>query len=208
MGRCKRGISTRWRRCTPRLLSCRASRTGRRQCSRNELDVGPHHVEWSDRCDVVRGIPARTGHWLCEPWHDDGDIVHGYGRVAEPAYLYKVRAINAGGSADSAPDLATTVIFTDDPLVAGSTIIKAVHLAELRTAVNAVRALAGLAAATFTDAATPGVIVKAVHINELRTDLDQAMSALGFPTGGYTDTLTAGVVIKAIHFQEIRNRVK
>lgn len=127
---------------------------------------------------------------------------------ANTAYLYFVRAINAGGTADSAPDLATTVIFTDDPLVAGVTIIKAVHLAELRTAVNAVRALAGLAAGTYTDAATPGVVVKAVHINELRTQLDQAMSALALPTGGWTDTLGPGVPIKAIHFQEIRNRVK
>ena len=128
--------------------------------------------------------------------------------AANTAYLYKVRAVNAGGSADSAPDLATTVIFTDDPLAGGSTPIKAVHLAQLRTAVNAVRALAGLAAATFTDTAAAGVRIKAVHITELRTELDQAMSALGLTTGGWTDVLGTGVTIKAIHFQEIRNRVK
>jgi fibronectin type 3 domain-containing protein len=125
------------------------------------------------------------------------------------SYLYRVRAVNsAGTSTDSPSDLATTVIFTDDPLVARSTVIKAVHLAELRTAVNAVRALAGLTSATFTDSATRGVVVKAVHINELRTVLDTALSALGLATGGYTDTITRGVVIKAIHFQELRNRVK
>jgi hypothetical protein len=129
--------------------------------------------------------------------------------VANTSYLYRVRAVNAtGASGDSAADLATTVIFTDDPLVARSTLIKAVHLAELRTAVNAVRALAGLAAATFTDAAVRGVVVKAVHINELRTALDAALTALGLPAGGYTDVLARGVLIKAIHFQEIRNRVK
>jgi hypothetical protein len=129
--------------------------------------------------------------------------------VANTAYLYRVKATNlAGSSANSAPDLATTVIFTDDPLVAGTTFIKAVHLAELRTAVNAVRALAGLAAATFTDAATPGVVVKAVHITQLRTGLDAALTTLGLPAGGYTNAVAAGVVIKAIDFQEIRNRVK
>jgi PKD repeat protein len=100
------------------------------------------------------------------------------------------------------------VIFTDDPLVPGSTIIKAVHLAELRTAVNAVRALAGLSAATFTDSATPGVVIKAVHITELRTALDPALSALGLPTGGYTDTISRGVIVKAVHIQELRNRMK
>ena len=106
-----------------------------------------------------------------------------------------------------APDLAASDEAPRSLLAAG-TVIKAVHLAELRTAVNAVRALAGLAAATFTDPATPGVVVKAVHVNELRSDLDQAMGSLGLPTGGWTDSLAAGVTIKAIHFQEIRNRVK
>ena len=127
------------------------------------------------------------------------------------SYLYRVRAVNsAGASSDSPPDFATTVIFTDDPLGPRSTVIKAVHLAELRTAVNAMRALAGLGAATFTDSATRGVVVKAVHITELRSDLDAAMQALGFTSfvGGYTNAISRGVVIKAVDFQEIRNRVK
>jgi hypothetical protein len=127
------------------------------------------------------------------------------------AYLYRVRAVNsAGASGDSPSDVATTVVFTDDPLVPRSTVIKAVHLAELRTAVNAVRALAGLAAGTYTDPASRGVVVKAVHVTELRSNLDAAMQALGFSSfvGGYTNAVARGVVIKAVDFQEIRNRVK
>jgi hypothetical protein len=115
--------------------------------------------------------------------------------AANTAYLYRVRAVGSGG--------------TDDPLGSG-VVVRAVHLAELRTAVNAVRALAGLPAATFTDSATRGVVVKAIHITELRAALDAAMNAIGFTSlaGGYTDTLSSAVKIKAIHFQEIRNRVK
>jgi hypothetical protein len=129
--------------------------------------------------------------------------------AANTAYLYRVRAVNSGGaSADSASDLATTVFFTDDPLVARSTKIKAVHLAELRATVNAVRSLAGIGTTTFTDAASPGIRVKAIHITQLRTALDAALSSLGLPAGGYTDALGPGAVIKAIHFQEIRNRMK
>jgi hypothetical protein len=125
------------------------------------------------------------------------------------AYLYRVRAKNAAGSSgDSAADLATTVIFTDDPLVPRSTVVKAVHLNELRTAINAVRALAGQSAAPFTDTVSRGVVVKAIHITQLRTYLDQAMTVLGFGTGGYTDATLTRVVIKAVHFQEIRDRVK
>lgn len=124
------------------------------------------------------------------------------------AYLYRVRAVNAGGSSgDSAAALATTVMFTDDSLAAGVA-VKAVHLGELRTAVSAVRAQAGLSAATYTDAAAAGVAVKAVHITELRSYLDSAMSALGLTTGGWTDPGLSGVPIEATHVQEIRNRTK
>jgi len=127
---------------------------------------------------------------------------------ASTAYLYRVRAVNAGGSSgDSASDLATTVMFTDDPLAAGVP-VKAVHLAQLRTAVSAVRAQAGLGTVTYTDAAAAGVTMKAIHITELRTYLDQAMAALGLTTGGWTDASLNGVAIKATHLQQVRNRVK
>jgi hypothetical protein len=131
------------------------------------------------------------------------------GLAANNAYMYRVRAVNAGGtSVDSAADLATTVVYTDAALVAGIA-VKAVHLSELRTAVSAVRLQASLSAGTFTDSASAGVVVKAVHINELRTQLDAAMSALSLTTGGFTDTILANsTAIKAIHFQELRNRMQ
>ena len=128
---------------------------------------------------------------------------------ASTAYLYMVRAVNSGGSSpDSTPDLATTVIFTDDPLVVTTTLIKALHLSQLRTATDAVRVLAGLAAGSYTDAASAGVVVKAIHVTEMRTQLDAALGPLGRPTGGYTDGSLGGVLVKAVHFQELRNRVK
>ncbi|HXH40358.1 MAG TPA: fibronectin type III domain-containing protein, partial [Thermoanaerobaculia bacterium] len=129
--------------------------------------------------------------------------------VANAAYLYQIRAVNGSGpSANSLPDLATTVIFTDTTLTTGIA-VKAVHLAQLRTAVNAVRSLANLSAAVFTDAATAGTPIKAVHVTELRTAVDAARSALSLSTGGYTDAppLT-GVIVKAVHFQELRVRVQ
>jgi fibronectin type III domain protein len=129
--------------------------------------------------------------------------------AANTAYVYRVRAKNASGtSGDSASDLATTVLFADDPLVARVTPIKAVHLAQLRTAVTAVRALAGLGAPAYTDPASHGVVIKAVHITELRTFLDQAMSILGLTTDSYTNTIAHGVIVRAVDFQELRNRVK
>ncbi|HKO58833.1 MAG TPA: fibronectin type III domain-containing protein, partial [Thermoanaerobaculia bacterium] len=53
-------------------------------------------------------------------------------------YIYRIRALDASArpSPLSAPDTATTLVFTDDPVLAGGTIVKAVHLLELRQAVN------------------------------------------------------------------------
>ncbi len=129
--------------------------------------------------------------------------------VANNAYMYRVRAVSAGGtSVDSAANLATTVVYTDPTLTAGI-VVKAVHLSQLRTAVSAVRLQASLSAGTFTDSASVGVMIKAVHINELRTQLDAAMSALGLTTGGFTDTITAtSTPVKAVHQQELRTRMQ
>jgi hypothetical protein len=125
--------------------------------------------------------------------------------VASTAYLYRVRAVNGSGtSANSASDLATTVIFTDAPLTAGIT-VKAVHLAQLRTAVDAVRSLASLGAGGYTDAATAGLQIKAIHVTQLRAALDPARSALGLTALVYTDNSPAGVVVMAVHFQQLRD---
>lgn len=130
------------------------------------------------------------------------------GVAANRAYLYRVRAVNVGGaSAPSNSDIATTVAFTDDPLTT-SVVVNAVHLAELRTAVNAVRFLAGLPGDTFTDSASAGTIIKGTHVTEVRASLDNALYLLTLPYGGYTDAALVGLPVKAVHFQEIRNRVK
>jgi hypothetical protein len=133
------------------------------------------------------------------------------GRTANTAYLYKVRAVNGGESADSNIDLATTVIFTDDPLAAGTTPVTAAHVTQLRTAVNAVRTLASLGAGSYTDpTVTAGVTaIKAAHVNDLRTAIDAARSALALSALSYTDTITASTtVVEASHFTELRNGVK
>ena len=126
------------------------------------------------------------------------------------SYLYRVCAVDAAGnhSAYSNVDLATAITFTDDPLVAGGTTIKAQHIFELRQAVNAVRLLAGLSAASWTDSYLSGVTIKAVHIQELRNMLDQAFNMLGLPVSSYADPWLAGVVVKKAHVEEIRQRVK
>ncbi|HYS56315.1 MAG TPA: hypothetical protein VER58_21360 [Thermoanaerobaculia bacterium] len=131
---------------------------------------------------------------------------------ANTAYLYRVRALDPGTNPGnySNPDLATTVIFNDDPLASQMTVVQATHVDQLRTAVNAVRATAGLGAASFTDPSLLGVQVKAIHIQELRSNLDGARSALSLPAVSYTDpSITVGsTVIKAGHVAELRGAVR
>jgi autotransporter-associated beta strand protein len=122
-------------------------------------------------------------------------------------YLYEVRAISGGvPSAFSAFDAATTVAFTDDPLTAGITSAKAVHLSELRTAVTAMRTAAGMAS-SFGGAQPMGAIIRAVDISQLRAGLDEARTALQLPPLQYTDpVLTSGTTsIKAAHIQQLRD---
>ena len=126
------------------------------------------------------------------------------------SYLYRVRAINGSGDAspDSAIDPATTIFFSDDPLMPGM-VIKAVHILELRNAVNVFRSITGGAAATFTDTSLAGLPVRAVHIQELRNVLSTARGNLGLTTSFTDPTLTpASTMIKAGHLQELRNGVK
>jgi len=127
---------------------------------------------------------------------------------AGKAYLYCVQTfVNGGGSACSNVDLATTVMFTTNPLVAGSTKILVTQLGELRTAANAVRTLAGLSTMSFSGG-TIGSTVKATDVTNVRTALDAGMGALGFATGGWTTSSLSNTPVRAVQFQEIRNRVK
>jgi serine protease len=126
------------------------------------------------------------------------------------SYVYRVRAIGACGTSPfSASDVATTILFTDDPLFAGTT-ARAAHFTELRSAINAVRALAGLAPMTFTDGSLAGMVIRALHLQEMRGALSEARVVLGFPAPAYTDpVLTSGVTaVKAAHILELRGLVK
>jgi hypothetical protein len=95
--------------------------------------------------------------------------------------------------------------FTDDPLTSHVTLIKEVHVADLRAAINTLRSRHSLVAYPWTD---PTLIagftqVKAVHLLNLRN----ALNDVGPTT--YAETITAGTTpIKASHLTELRDRVR
>lgn len=97
--------------------------------------------------------------------------------------------------------------FTDNPLnpnFIGETRVKAIHISELRTAINSVRTHMNLAPVTWQSSANAGEFITANPISEMRTALDQA---IGLINGGYSSGLTPGQPVKAIHVQELRDRV-
>jgi hypothetical protein len=100
--------------------------------------------------------------------------------------------------------------FTDDPLTPSSSVIKASHVNELRTRIDAIRAARGLSGFSWSDnpvvANTTVILVQ--HLAELRTALNQAYAQAGFSPPQYTDNpLGAGTLVKAIHIAQLRSAV-
>lgn len=125
------------------------------------------------------------------------------------AYLYIVRALNGGTvSGDSNRDMAVPMSYTDATLTAGSTIMRAAHMAELRNAVNALRVLAGLPLDSFTDATLDSSVpVKALHVTELQVRLNSARTALGFDSATFS-SVSSGNTCQAAHIVEVREGLR
>jgi len=94
----------------------------------------------------------------------------------------------------------------------GGTVIKAVHVLELRTAIANLRALNGFGAFSWTDPTltVQSTVARGAHVLDLRTALSSVCSAVPGACVGYTDpTLTTGqTVIKAAHLNELRANVR
>jgi len=107
---------------------------------------------------------------------------------------------------------AQTFSFTDDPLVIRSTAVKAVHVQELRTAVNTLRARQGLTAAVFTDPALTASqsVIRTSHIAELRSALDAVFDSMGRTRPAYTTTtlVPGSTPILLAHISELRAAVR
>jgi len=109
-------------------------------------------------------------------------------------------AMTQGGLTDGAS-------FTDASL--NGVRIKAVHVSELRSRINTLRAAKGLAAFPWTDPVlAPGGLVRAIHLQELRTALNEAYASASRPVPVYTDAIAAGsTVIRAAQITELRTAI-
>jgi len=127
----------------------------------------------------------------------------------ETAYWYQVRAVKGGtASPDSNRDVATTIVF-EDATLAPRAPIRAQHVLQLRTAINAVRAVAGLPAVNFDETIAPGALIRAVQMTKLRTGLDEARAQLLLPAVTYTRPAVAtGMGIQPADVMDLRGGVQ
>ena len=114
---------------------------------------------------------------------------------------------NQLGPAGNVP--AAGAAFSDDPLSADASTIKAVHITELRSRIDVTRAALLLGPYPYAGAIVPGTsLINAQHIVELRTALDQAYTTNGAMPPAYTDpVLASGMPIRAVHLTELRAAV-
>lgn len=89
----------------------------------------------------------------------------------------------------------TDIAFTDSTLVAGTTAIKAVHVNELRVAINNVRAYYGLAAVAWVETVVSGTTKLAnwkAHVLEVRTAIDEVVAYVnGWDTASTVNRIAA-----------------
>lgn len=97
--------------------------------------------------------------------------------------------------------------FTDNPVTSATT-VKAIHITEMRQAIDSLRARFGLSVALWTDSSiVAGVtLVKAVHLTEMRSALDAVYAATHRTVPTYTyATLTGGAtIITSVDIAELR----
>jgi hypothetical protein len=98
--------------------------------------------------------------------------------------------------------------FIDDPLIAGVTRSKAVHITELRLRIDAQRTRLGLQPVSWTDPSLAAdLVVRAVHLSELRTAVQEAYSEAGLAPPVFSESPLLGILIKALHITELRSAV-
>ena len=126
----------------------------------------------------------------------------------------RVTATDPGGLSATQAFTVTVAMrapFTDDPIVAGVTPVRAVHFTELRAHIDALREAAGLGRFRWTDPVLRAGVtpVRLVHLLELREALGAAYTAAGRAAPRWTDAApTAGTTpIRAAHLTELRAAV-
>jgi hypothetical protein len=133
--------------------------------------------------------------------------------------VLRVRGYFAGaGGGDATSVIETTaevssyeLSFTDAVVRSRATLIRAIHLTQLRSRIDGVRMAVGLTPVAWTDARLrPGMTVRAAHVNELRTALaDAYRAARRVPPASLNSSLSPRAsIIRAVDIDDLRSNVR
>lgn len=103
------------------------------------------------------------------------------------------------------------VTFTDDPIMPDVTVVRPVHIQELRDAINNLRSLNGLAPAQYVDPVlSKGNKIQLEHIQDLRDALNELYDFLRQERPLYTDPILikGQTIIRADHINQLRTAVR
>ena len=130
-------------------------------------------------------------------------------------YLYKVLCVDGLGNASpySNSELATTINYTDPTITSFSTLVKAKHIVEVRTAVNAICTFAGpalCASAPYSGNALDENYMKtqlipAADFTSVKNNIVNLRSAIGASPAVFRETPASHGLIKRIHMEDLRN---
>lgn len=159
---------------------------------------------------------TRTG----STWNQTGNKLFGTGAIGNAQQGYFVamsgdgRTALVGGNGDNGSAGATWVFFgppplpfTDSPLQAGVTRIKAVHVNELRQRINALRAQHPLPPYPYSEAVTTSTTIKASHVLEMRQALHEVYVIMLQPPPTYGTTPAPNGPILAAEIESLRTAV-
>jgi hypothetical protein len=181
----------------------------------------PVHLQWNGatfpagfgKYQIQRAQAGTLGFYdyvsVTQTANDDNSVSHDPYGIAYYAYVYRIIAVDVNGarSAPSVPDVALVGILGDDPLPVNS-LIRGYHISQLRRAIDAVRAIAGLNPMwTSYDSVTGRIL--AADLARMRLALDEARSMLTLPATAYTwPSPIPGQPIRRGDVEDLRKGVK
>jgi len=128
-------------------------------------------------------------------------------------YLYRVQAYDRQGnrSPDSNYELATSIDYTD-PQLTTSTIIRARHIIDVRTAVNAICTYAGagicpslpFSGSSLDETQLQTQTIQASAFTGVQNQIVSLRAAIGASAATFRETPAAGTTIKIIHMENLR----
>jgi hypothetical protein len=130
--------------------------------------------------------------------------------VSTGVVLYRILALNGSFASTPGPrDIAYVNALADDPIVAGSTFIMAVHLVSIRNATNALCDIIGAPPQYQpSELSLPGQTVSASHFTTTRDRLNTTRLSAGLSQINWTVTPQTGNIITGAPVADLRSGIK